>query len=672
MPGPTHRSTVAQLPAIRPTLWGRLVRALSYVVRPQADEFVAGADYASESPATQGYPTANSMSAMSAFPWVRACVLAKAEDVAGLPSFVCNAKGERYDSHPMMDLLAAPASRTTWRWWAMQSAVDYELTGNAYSLLAQLRSGWSLLRWHPSRVAAVSRADGQIAAFAYDGSPKVYEWDDVVHLRGASWADGPEGLLGEGAIRSLHEDLTADLASKRQAASAAQRGRFEMLITPNDKDLGRWEPETVARIREKYNEMSAAGGGALVVGAAAKAESLSMTPRDLEYAESSIRTRDAVLGVFGVPPTRVGLPTANYATARQQMRTYWETLRGGLIATIEDALSRAARKMGAPGDRFCFDLSGVEALQESRSERLQRVSAHVVNGLPPAVAYALEGFDEAAEHIAAQPDPPPPPADDDRARALEVGREGVWRAWLDSVHSPAERRLARVMAQFFSEQAARYAEAVPELMPVGSRALSDDAIDALVKAADEMRRLKLATVGLFDDSAARAFARAARLLGISDMVYDPTSSPVSVLVSEFVATLSANTAEAVRQTIERGIVDGASIAEVQETLMTSQAFSPSRALRVARTETTKTVNAGADRAYQVAVAEHGVDLRKEWLTSRDAAVRESHQGMDGQTVDIGALFTSDDGQQANAPGMFGVAGEDINCRCTTLPVLEDG
>ncbi len=59
---------------------------------------------------------------------------------------------------------------------------------------------------------------------------------------------------------------------------------------------------------------------------------------------------------------------------------------------------------------------------------------------------------------------------------------------------------------------------------------------------------------------------------------------------------------------------------------------------------------------------------KEWLTARDAKVRHAHEELDGDIVALDGLFSAD-GYQTQAPGLFGVAGQDINCRCRIAPVV---
>ena len=57
------------------------------------------------------------------------------------------------------------------------------------------------------------------------------------------------------------------------------------------------------------------------------------------------------------------------------------------------------------------------------------------------------------------------------------------------------------------------------------------------------------------------------------------------------------------------------------------------------------------------------------MTAGDNKVRDSHADMDGQTISVtaGEKFTlvsgPNKGEQADAPGLFGIAEEDYGCRC---------
>ena len=81
--------------------------------------------------------------------------------------------------------------------------------------------------------------------------------------------------------------------------------------------------------------------------------------------------------------------------------------------------------------------------------------------------------------------------------------------------------------------------------------------------------------------------------------------------------------------------------------------------RIARTETMTTVNYGTLKAYEEAEVPN-----KEWIATTDDRTRDNHLLMDGQTVGTKEEFESPEGDRTLAPGQFGLADEDINCRCT--------
>nr|DAX75115.1 MAG TPA: minor capsid protein [Caudoviricetes sp.] len=56
-------------------------------------------------------------------------------------------------------------------------------------------------------------------------------------------------------------------------------------------------------------------------------------------------------------------------------------------------------------------------------------------------------------------------------------------------------------------------------------------------------------------------------------------------------------------------------------------------------------------------------LEKTWHCVGDERVRHTHQYLDGKTVKFDEEFVSSSGATALRPGEFGVAEEDINCRC---------
>lgn len=90
-----------------------------------------------------------------------------------------------------------------------------------------------------------------------------------------------------------------------------------------------------------------------------------------------------------------------------------------------------------------------------------------------------------------------------------------------------------------------------------------------------------------------------------------------------------------------------------------------RAELIARTETTIAAGAATQRAIEATGTE-----RRLWLSSRDHFVRDTHQRLDGQIKPASEPFEMD-GYKAMAPGHFGVARQDCNCRCVLIPLPDE-
>ena len=126
---------------------------------------------------------------------------------------------------------------------------------------------------------------------------------------------------------------------------------------------------------------------------------------------------------------------------------------------------------------------------------------------------------------------------------------------------------------------------------------------------------------------------------------------------------------AITSIIDNGLMEGLAIEEIAKNIQGATAFDMSRSRMIARTESTRAANSGTLQAYQDAQT-YGIKMQKEWLSARDDVVRDTHERLDGQRVGVNEMFVSNDGYEAEYPGNFGEPSEDINCRCTIIPIIE--
>lgn len=387
------------------------------------------------------YDARNALSAMAAFPWVLACLEVISTDLSGVPLVAVQTDprtGARtiIREHPVLDLLRRPSAQVGGVAMRRQLYADFAATREAYiRIVGRPGIDGVALRLHPADVEPqIDPSTGLIRYYMW-GSQRLGA-SEVLMIRGLGWERGIRSSRAESPIHALEAGLKAAQDARKFARKSAQNGRIEMLLKPSDP-TAQFGSDGVERIKDMYLRAKRDGSGAFVLNRAIDAVPLSISAREMEFSELEARVRDEVLAVMGVPPVLVGLPGANYGTARQQSRTYWERRKHD-ARLFDDEFSRLT---GDPNVRIEHDFTDVEALQTSRTERQQRASIWVTAfGVSPKAAAAYEGFDDApidpavlAEDMRA-PRPSAPSVNEPRV-------EGLVLAWLDGAGARYQERV---------------------------------------------------------------------------------------------------------------------------------------------------------------------------------------------------------------------------------------
>ncbi len=258
-------------------------------------------------------------------------------------------------------------------------------------------------------------------------------------------------------------------------------------------------------------------------------------------------------------------------------------------------------------------------------------------------------------------------------------RERQNAAWLRS-HGASERRFANTLSRYFSDQADRIAEAIeragrlpPILADVIGHPTDENA--ALMRLVHpELLRLMGLGAGL-ELEAATAPKKSSSL---PDEYVDPFHLPANVLAAirnalkiierqPYWIKIQRETQTRLTSCIREGIEAGGGLRDivrrVHEGLGGDEA--KARAKRIARTETTASLNCGHYEARKSLIDE-GLVTGSEWLGLADSKQRRTHAALDGTTVKGDAMFNVG-GHLAPYPGHYSLPGEQrINCRCTTV------
>nr|DAF29006.1 MAG TPA: minor capsid protein [Caudoviricetes sp.] len=152
-----------------------------------------------------------------------------------------------------------------------------------------------------------------------------------------------------------------------------------------------------------------------------------------------------------------------------------------------------------------------------------------------------------------------------------------------------------------------------------------------------------------------------------DEVVQMTSvSSDGIKLSDKLYSNTMNLARISREEISRGLATGASYIDIARTLENRSEASYKQSKRIVSTEAHRIQEEVQYKTLHKA-KDKGADVVKQWDSTLDRKTRSTHIELDGQLREIDQPFKiPSTGATAQYPGAFGIAKEDINCRCVSL------
>jgi SPP1 gp7 family putative phage head morphogenesis protein len=147
----------------------------------------------------------------------------------------------------------------------------------------------------------------------------------------------------------------------------------------------------------------------------------------------------------------------------------------------------------------------------------------------------------------------------------------------------------------------------------------------------------------------------------SEAVAAAVANPVKHLTLP--AIMERNRAQVVykiQQEISEGLIAGESYAKMAKRLRERLDIDKRKSQLIARTEAGRAQTIAKEASYQQ--AKKYVDVEKVWDASLDGRTRKTHSRLDGKKADEEGYFHLGRAK-AKGPRLFGIAKEDINCRC---------
>jgi HK97 family phage portal protein len=642
--------------------------------------------------------------AYAANTWVNRCVSVISSTMSDVPLRVYRETGKGADvereevfvgEHVVADLLWSPSPRMSGVDFIRRASASLALNGEALIFVENGSSGekfggvperLQLLKSRFIEEVKVSQV-GIISGYVYSqmGQRTTYAPEFVVHPMNYNPFDDTRGLS---PIKIAQNPILMEYYLMRHNSNFFKNG-----ATPSGTLTATGFLDDASKERnlkawyKAYGSDGKRARGIAHLDAATTFQDTASTAKDGEFIALDKLAMTEILAVFGVPPFIVGdLDRANFANSTQQLLAFYQYTIKPMGALLQDAINNQFIDVWFGKDSGLyveFDYSGIDVLQEDQ-ERKARI--HQIYLREKVLTRNEVRLDLQMEPIEGGDDFPEDPfaglfaggtLSTDRPTITKgvyrkMSREDKWRAFADGL-TKQESKFAGAMRSYFNQQAERIEQAINQLfahamsgagVPESVKAIEPNELFALFDLAQENEELRARVTPLIRSIVNQAGANAAKLIG-DPSVWNVTDPRVANLIAGKILKIT-RVNNTTKDMITAILVDASNsnltISETARQIRDMfEDMTPSRSMTIARTEVIGANNGATMEGF----AQSGVE-KKEWLSSRDADVRDSHQVLDGEVVEISNLFSN--GMQY--PGGDGPPEEVINCRCTVLAVLE--
>jgi HK97 family phage portal protein len=658
---------------------------------------------------------ADNMNAYADSSWVYACVSRIMSDIASLNLVIKDRKTKKnVENHDALALLQKPCSFMTQYDFMEFLIASLELSGDFFAGYDQINTATkepkSLFPFYPAAISVIGSTEaGKIVEryeYAQTGGKKIIPVEQMLQLK--YYNPKPNGYLtGLSPLSAASMAYQTDKQASIWNINAITNGTALDVVLETDKDVPdeKVRTEMIQSFTQKYAGARNARKPALLANGV-KAKSLSLSPKDVEFLNQRKLTREEICTIYRVPPALVGIfEYANYANSEQQEKFYWKngikprcTKIAGLLT-----LCLLSRFKKSENHYFEYDLSEIAALQDDELSKIKTAREYMACGVPyndiakemNLKVKEIKGGNVGFIPFSMQPiasvmsenEPATEPQKGARCHKdkkkivckggmSELQMSIKWNAFV-ALAGSFESRMKPVIRSFFSMQQLDVEANLEAQKSVKDITVDIDKIlfDSAEANKDFVKRIKPIVRQIIKDQAALEINNFD--FGISFELENPR---VGQWIEKYglneAVNINETTKNALRETLKEGIAAGEGIPDLAKRISaTYEDAKGYRADNIARTETIAASNQANVETYKQVEEQTGAKIRKAWLNAEDERTRESHMkaGMDyDQSHAIGTEedFYVGAGHGA-APAQIGRPEEDINCRCSVMPVIEE-
>jgi len=637
--------------------------------------------------------------------WVYKAVNRRAEDIANVEQFAAIRTGDdTYTrlprAHKLQRLLTRPNPLQDGSLLRYCAQVSLDLLGNAY--IYQARNGLGLTEelWllDGRYMRVVPDTQRVIGGYLYriDGREYGIPAADIIHIK---YPNPDSFYYGFSPLTAAAWDVDIDTKAKRHQNAFLDSNPLPRIaveapgfLLPMDAELLRERIMGVLRDPSK-------AGAPLISHMGAKISAINLTPQEIDYLSTRKDARDAILTIYGVPASTLGISEdVNRANAEAAHYSYalrvvepkmrmWDSVLTLELAE-EFGESYVVRHPNAiPEDRAAAreDMKArIAASVTSPNEERARIGMEpVAGGDQPLVSASLMPLadvtvDSPAGDAAAGAELGAPPLVTRSVDWTEKRRAVYWRT-LAAGQIRHERRIAQRLRRLYGDQARAVLTAIganrsaPEYaaraVDYAERGVD---LDAVAVTMDSFREV-LEELGLTEITLTMKDAWEGAMREIeADAPWSYTGNTIQRLMRDsidLVVGTNETTKKALFDTLREGIDGNEDLDTLAERVLNVfNDGSRVRAKRIALTTATQATNASRSMAWD---KESAIVKGHMWISSRDGKVRDAHKDVDGQKRKTGVPYDVG-GEKLRYPGdPKGSPQNTINERCFEAPLTEE-
>jgi len=637
-----------------------------------------------------------------------ACIDRISKDVAGIPLvFLSDPEDIESDvgpGDPLRELMTSPTKGATTRRLIGWSVMMRQLRGETIWIVSRgPRGKISINPWvDPSKFKEKVSRDEGLYAWTYRQDQREYMLDPSEVL----WVgqDNPSNpYRGQSPLKAAADSVAMQVYGKGLALDMVSRGGERGLVLSTDIALQEGQYEQLISNLQRRRPGDGKATRDMIFDNGLKLENPDLTREDIDILAWLNASKDDICQVYGMAPVLIGDDdAAQYKSAPEAIRLYWQQTITPLLRSYEDAFDSFFTEQLGMGTYIRFDLSKVKALQRDEAEKAQIAEAYSRMGIPlVAINSKLGlGFDDADMEIAdayVPPVPPPPPAPaEEPEKSLHKGLTNetirrraesmVFKAGRERRRQSAERSMwnsYKRVAGEYRDKADKIVREALEVHGVGPRAtneiqrglyamqrdLSDDLVAATEPAHRDALMIGQASIQELVDGKSLPWHDRVKFLSSSVSADEVMRKRTAYIRANIAAALIDMVNDLAQTVLAAAGEEGRSVGWVASRLRDAwSGWSSGQARTIARTEVGTMYNVGRFDEMAKQGFEH-----HEWLTSIDEETRGpgdefDHEQCNGVVRRIGEQFPcglthpQEDG---------GEAGNVINCRCETIPTVED-